>query len=53
MHQRHQVGQGDVRSARGSLRMARAHAVADFVQDGDQFSAFHAGFLRVPGSRWP
>jgi len=39
--QRHQVGQGDFHTARGSFRIARAHPVADFVQQRDQFSAFH------------
>ena len=39
--QRHQVGQGDFHTARGSFRIARAHPVADLVQQRDQFSAFH------------
>ena len=38
-HQRHQVGQRDVR--RGGFGMARAHPFPHFPQDGDEFSAFH------------
>ena len=39
--QRHQVGQGDFHTARGGFGIARAHPVADLVQQRDQFSAFH------------
>ncbi len=39
--QRHEVREGDGHAASGGFGIAAADAIADFVEDGDQLSAFH------------